>query len=213
MKRIPTRELLDTDSGTPAEIAASLADLRRVNRWFGGVSTTQWMIELVSEAIGKSSLSLLEVAAGSGDVPRGPGGADVSGEPVLCNAACRASNADARYPHNPVHPHASPSRFTGPGVASYAERRGSTIAGERTNGQAFASACKSSVLGRFLRRRVPRRLLRARRQSPCSARPTCRRCTWRSPAGARSRVAGALRDFGRIEPSGCAREMPAWRRS
>jgi len=70
MKRIPTRELLDTDSGTPAEIAASLADLRRVNRWFGGVSTTQWMIELVSEAIGKSSLSLLEVAAGSGDVPR-----------------------------------------------------------------------------------------------------------------------------------------------
>jgi len=69
MKRIPTRELLDTDSGTPAEIAASLADLRRVNRWFGGVSTTQWMIELVSEAIGKSSLSLLEVAAGSGDVP------------------------------------------------------------------------------------------------------------------------------------------------
>jgi len=69
MKRIPTRELLDTDSGTPAEIAASLADLRRVNRWFGGVSTTQWMIELVAEAIGKSFLSLLEVAAGSGDVP------------------------------------------------------------------------------------------------------------------------------------------------
>ena len=69
MKRIPTRELLDTDSGTPAEIAASLADLRRVNRWFGGISTTQWMIELVAEVVGKSFLSLLEVAAGSGDVP------------------------------------------------------------------------------------------------------------------------------------------------
>src|SRR2546422_10351879 len=69
MKRIPTRELLDTDSGTPAEIAASLADLRRVNRWFGGISTTQWMIELVAEVVGKSFLSLLEVAAGSADVP------------------------------------------------------------------------------------------------------------------------------------------------
>jgi len=69
MKRVPTPELLDSDAGTPAEIAASLADLRRVNRWFGGIATTEWMVKRVVEVTGKTSLSLLEVAAGSGDVP------------------------------------------------------------------------------------------------------------------------------------------------
>src|SRR5216684_7535823 len=66
MKRVVTAELLDTDSGTPAEIAASLDDLRRINRWFGGVATTEDMIRRVSQEINMSSLSLLEVAAGSG---------------------------------------------------------------------------------------------------------------------------------------------------
>lgn len=70
MKRVPTTELLDSDAGTPAEIAASLADLRRVNRWFGGVTTTGAMIERVARQLAVSQLSLLEIAAGSGDVPR-----------------------------------------------------------------------------------------------------------------------------------------------
>lgn len=70
MKRRPTPELLDSDSGTSREIAASLADLRRVNRWFGGVHTTTRMVEHVARSTGKSELSLLEVAAGSGYVPR-----------------------------------------------------------------------------------------------------------------------------------------------
>ncbi len=70
MKRAVTAELLDTDSGTPAEIAASLGDLRRINRWFGGIATTQAMIEQVADQLNINSLSLLEVAAGSGDVPR-----------------------------------------------------------------------------------------------------------------------------------------------
>jgi ubiquinone/menaquinone biosynthesis C-methylase UbiE len=70
MKRAVTAELLDTDSGTPAEIAASLGDLRRINRWFGGIATTQTMIEQVADQLNINSLSLLEVAAGSGDVPR-----------------------------------------------------------------------------------------------------------------------------------------------
>ena len=70
MKRVPTAELLDTDSGTPAEIAASLRDLRRINRWFGGNSTTRSLIERVARKSGASSLSLLEVAAGAGVVPQ-----------------------------------------------------------------------------------------------------------------------------------------------
>jgi ubiquinone/menaquinone biosynthesis C-methylase UbiE len=69
MKRVAIPELLDTDSGSPAEIAASLSDLNRINRWFGGISTTTSMIRRVAQKSGVSSLSLLEVAAGSGYVP------------------------------------------------------------------------------------------------------------------------------------------------
>jgi ubiquinone/menaquinone biosynthesis C-methylase UbiE len=69
MKRVSTPELLDSDAGTPAEIAASLADLRRVNRWFGGIATTEWMVNRVAEVSKQSSFTLLDVAAGSGDVP------------------------------------------------------------------------------------------------------------------------------------------------
>lgn len=69
MKRMPTLELLDTDAGTPAEIAASLADLRRINRWFGGTGTTAQLVRRVARTTGARSLSLLEVAAGSGYVP------------------------------------------------------------------------------------------------------------------------------------------------
>jgi ubiquinone/menaquinone biosynthesis C-methylase UbiE len=69
MKRVAIPELLDTDSGTPDEIAAALSDLRRINRWFGGISTTQAMVEHVARERGTPSLSLLEVAAGSGYVP------------------------------------------------------------------------------------------------------------------------------------------------
>jgi SAM-dependent methyltransferase len=68
MKRVATLEWLDTDAGTPAEVAASLADLRRINRWFGGIASTEDMIERVAREINQSSLSLLEVAAGSGYV-------------------------------------------------------------------------------------------------------------------------------------------------
>jgi ubiquinone/menaquinone biosynthesis C-methylase UbiE len=69
MKRVPTTELLDRDLGTPAEIAASLADLCRVNRWFGGVATSEELIERVARRLGARALSLLEIGAGSGDVP------------------------------------------------------------------------------------------------------------------------------------------------
>src|ERR1700726_2833184 len=69
MKRVAISELLDTDAGTSDEVAASLCDLRRVNRWFGGVATTADMVNRVARETRRSSLSLLEVAAGSGYVP------------------------------------------------------------------------------------------------------------------------------------------------
>jgi ubiquinone/menaquinone biosynthesis C-methylase UbiE len=69
MKRIPSRELLDDDAGSAEEVAGSLADLRFLNRYFGGIATTEYLVERIAQASGKTELSLLEVAAGSGDVP------------------------------------------------------------------------------------------------------------------------------------------------
>ncbi len=69
MRRRPTAELLDSDSGTPEEIASSLGDLRGINRRFGGVSTSEAMVRAVIQKLGVTSLSLLEVAAGAGYVP------------------------------------------------------------------------------------------------------------------------------------------------
>jgi ubiquinone/menaquinone biosynthesis C-methylase UbiE len=66
MKRIPQRELLDEDAGTPAEIAASLRDLRHINQWFGGVSTAEFLLRNAIEKAGLSQAEVLEVAAGTG---------------------------------------------------------------------------------------------------------------------------------------------------
>ena len=68
MKRVPTAELLDSDAGTPAEIAGSLKDLIFFNRCFGGVTTTESMVARVAQTSALSSLSFLEVASGSGYV-------------------------------------------------------------------------------------------------------------------------------------------------
>jgi ubiquinone/menaquinone biosynthesis C-methylase UbiE len=73
MRRVVIPELLDTDEATPAEITIGLADLRRINQWFGGIAATQSMIAQVAKKIGASSLSLLEVAAGTGYVPQAAG--------------------------------------------------------------------------------------------------------------------------------------------
>lgn len=70
MKRRPMRELLDEDLGTPAEIAASLRDLRWFNRWFGGVSTTRQLFDRVQRKTGQTRFTLLEVAAGDGYLMR-----------------------------------------------------------------------------------------------------------------------------------------------
>jgi ubiquinone/menaquinone biosynthesis C-methylase UbiE len=69
MKRKVIPELLDSDSGSPSEIAASLSDLNRINRWFGGIATTEFLVERVAQRLHAKSLSLLEVGAGTGAVP------------------------------------------------------------------------------------------------------------------------------------------------
>lgn len=97
MKRVPTLELLDTDAGTSAEVAASLADLHMINRWFGGVATTVNLTRRIAHVHAARqntpqnqnngapavpapqasdnlatplSLSVLDVASGSGYVPQ-----------------------------------------------------------------------------------------------------------------------------------------------
>jgi ubiquinone/menaquinone biosynthesis C-methylase UbiE len=70
MRRTVTPELLDSPDCPPHEIQRSLTDLKRINRWFGGVSTTRALIERVAAATSKTNFSLLEVAAGHGEVPR-----------------------------------------------------------------------------------------------------------------------------------------------
>jgi ubiquinone/menaquinone biosynthesis C-methylase UbiE len=70
MRRVVIPEWLDTDTGTPAEVASALSDLRHINQWFGGIAATQSMIARVARKLGGSSLSLLEVAAGAGYVPQ-----------------------------------------------------------------------------------------------------------------------------------------------
>jgi ubiquinone/menaquinone biosynthesis C-methylase UbiE len=69
VNRHPTAELLDTDSGTPEEVAASLLDLESFNRQLGGVATTRELIRAVARVTGKTEFSLLDVAAGNGFVP------------------------------------------------------------------------------------------------------------------------------------------------
>jgi len=69
MQRIDAPEILDSGACSGEELRATLKTLDRINRWFGGVNTTQKMVERVAEATGVKSLSLLEVASGTGEVP------------------------------------------------------------------------------------------------------------------------------------------------
>jgi ubiquinone/menaquinone biosynthesis C-methylase UbiE len=69
MLRVDAPEILDTDACSAADVAISMQDLGRVNRWFGGVATTRKMVERVTQVTGEKRFSLLEVAAGTGEVP------------------------------------------------------------------------------------------------------------------------------------------------
>jgi ubiquinone/menaquinone biosynthesis C-methylase UbiE len=68
MKRVVVPELLDTDDGTPQEVATSLQDLRRLNRWFGGVHTMASLLRQVAQQRHLKELSWVDVAGGEGYV-------------------------------------------------------------------------------------------------------------------------------------------------
>ena len=68
MRREFIAELLDDDIGTPNEIAASIDDLRAINSRFGGTGTTVSMLRRVAAECGCRKLTMLDVAAGGGDV-------------------------------------------------------------------------------------------------------------------------------------------------
>jgi SAM-dependent methyltransferase len=69
MKREVIAEFLDDDLGTPDEVAQSLKDLRHINNWFGGTSTTEALLRRIAGETDQTELSLLEIGAGLGDVP------------------------------------------------------------------------------------------------------------------------------------------------
>lgn len=69
MRRKVTPELLDTDDGTPQEVAASLADLRHINRLFGGTSTSIDLLRRFALRAHTRHISILDVGSGAGDVP------------------------------------------------------------------------------------------------------------------------------------------------
>jgi len=69
MRRIVRPEILDGDDAPLEEVRESLVDLQRINRWFGGTSTMQKLIEAVIEKTNKSHLTLLDVGSASGDIP------------------------------------------------------------------------------------------------------------------------------------------------
>ncbi len=61
-------ELLDTDAGTPGEVAGSIQDLRMFNSIFGGVHTMSQLLRCVARQRQLRELSLLDVAGSEGYV-------------------------------------------------------------------------------------------------------------------------------------------------
>ncbi len=68
MKRVVVEELLDSDAGTPAEVAGSLKDLRMFNSWFGGVHTMASLLRRVAQERGLKHISWVDVAGSEGYV-------------------------------------------------------------------------------------------------------------------------------------------------
>ena len=68
MRRTVIPELLDEDAGTRQEVEDSLADLRTINRYFGGVHTMKDLLLKVATKRRLNNLSWLDVGGGRGDV-------------------------------------------------------------------------------------------------------------------------------------------------
>ena len=69
MRRVDRPEILDSDACTPEEAQAVLRVIAGVNRAYGGVAATQWMVERVAQKTGLLRMSVLEVGAGLGELP------------------------------------------------------------------------------------------------------------------------------------------------
>lgn len=68
--RTTAPELLDRPGLDPAELAGNLADLRRVNRWLGGIRLTLGgLTRLTGDLRPGASLRVIDVATGAADIP------------------------------------------------------------------------------------------------------------------------------------------------
>ena len=85
MKRVPSRELLDEDLGSPEEIRDTLLDLRDINRQLGGFASMAAMLRTVAQRTRCKSLTFLDVAGGAGDVA----------DSVSCDLLADGINVDA----------------------------------------------------------------------------------------------------------------------
>lgn len=68
-KRIYEEELLDAGEGTDEDVAKSLSDLRRINRFLGGRKVVLRAIASFLDDASLQRLSLLDVGTGSADIP------------------------------------------------------------------------------------------------------------------------------------------------
>ena len=100
MKRVVAPELLDTDAGTPREIAANLADLRTINRHLGGVRLMTRMVLTVAAGRRLKEIRWLDVAGASGDlvhdVQESLAGSGITLHPMVLDRA--ATHLDGKYP-------------------------------------------------------------------------------------------------------------------
>lgn len=72
--RVDEPELLDAGRYTPEQLAQNLADMRAANRWAGGVWLTLRALARLTEGMPPGAeLALLDLASGSGDLPRAAG--------------------------------------------------------------------------------------------------------------------------------------------
>ncbi len=69
MRRIVRPELLDSDDAPEDEVLTSLTDLKFINRWFGGITTTKHLIQCGLSRLHQSQTSILDVGSATGDGP------------------------------------------------------------------------------------------------------------------------------------------------
>ena len=68
-KRIYEEEMLDAGEGTDKDVAQSLSDLRRINRFLGGRRVILRALSSCLDGTGLQKVSLLDVGTGSADIP------------------------------------------------------------------------------------------------------------------------------------------------